>query len=551
MLSRFTLHFAGLLFFAGAMFAQPRVTQVVNGASYTPNGLPGSAIAKGSIFVIKGTGLGPATLVQSGAPRPTDLSGTSIRISGGGQNVSAFMIYASATQLAAILPSSTPTGNATLTVTYNGQTSDPAAFNVVQNGPGLFTLNQGGSGPAVLTDPNFNVLTYTNATHEGDVIIAWATGITPITSPDNEGAPVFDPPLTVEVFVGNKLANVRFRGRAPGFTGLDQIVFDVPQGVRGCNVSLAMRVGGNISNFTSLPVAAAGQRVCSDPNGFTQNDLSGNVLANGLRLGVLSLSRTTSKITVPGFGSIDSKSDSADGSFSQYTGAQFIGSRAIGGGSYGSCTVYTFSGNLTTADPVAPKALDAGASLSLQGPGGTKTLTKQATGAYHADLGTSTSIPIPGAPGQTAYLDPGTYTVTGPGGADVGAFTARITLPQPFNWTNMDSVGPVQRSSDLSITWSGGNPSAEFVTVAGTSSRSNPNAGAYFVCVAPSSAGQLTVPSIVLSSLPPSQDIQGAPTGAIIVSSSPTSDAGRFTASGLDGGVLSYSTSLLKTLSFQ
>ncbi len=47
-------------------------------------------------------------------------------------------------------------------------------------------------------------------------------------------------------------------------------------------------------------------------------------------------------------------------------------------------------------------------------------------GSYSVQLGGG----IPGMPGSLPdYFVPGTYTVTGPGGSDVGAFTASITLP--------------------------------------------------------------------------------------------------------------------------
>ncbi len=57
---------AGLLVSAQAQpFISPR--GIVSAASYTPPGLPGSAIAQGSIFTIFGTGLGPCAGAQVSA----------------------------------------------------------------------------------------------------------------------------------------------------------------------------------------------------------------------------------------------------------------------------------------------------------------------------------------------------------------------------------------------------------------------------------------------------------------------------------------------------
>ena len=106
-------------------YGQPVVASdgVVNGASYLQPDLPNAAIAQGSIFVVFGSNLGPATLQEAKSfPLPMVLAGTSIEITSGSTSAAAIMIYTSATQLAAILPSSIAAGTASLTVTYNQQT---------------------------------------------------------------------------------------------------------------------------------------------------------------------------------------------------------------------------------------------------------------------------------------------------------------------------------------------------------------------------------------------------------------------------------------------
>ncbi len=492
--------------------------------------------------------MGPGSLVQASFPLPTDLSGTSIRISASGNDVSAFLVYTSAGQLAAVLPSATPVGPAVARVTYNGAQSAPFSFTVVRSSPGLFTLNGGGTGPAVLTTPGFDVITYTKAAVEGDVLSAWVTGLTGLTGrADNTAAEFFDPPLEVEVFVGGRRANVRYRGRAPGLAGLDQVVFDVPTGVRGCNVPLAIRVGGVISNYSTFAVGGP-NRVCSDANGLSEADTS-KALQNGLSIGSIALVRTRSKITVPSLGTAESKVDAAAADFTRFDANSFIRSQGVGGGvSVGYCVVSTFSGSSAGVDPFAATKLDAGAQLTLTGPNGNKTLTKNATGTYSADLGTSISIPgvtlPPGVPGNApGYLDPGTYTVIGPGGQNVGAFTARVTVPQPLT-TNLDSIATVSRGASLNVTWTGGG-SNEYVTVSGFSARTNPTAGAIFTCTERASVGRITVPAEILLAMPASD------TGSLSVSSSPISDTARFTASGLDYGVIVYSSSESKNLPYQ
>ncbi|MBI2819546.1 MAG: hypothetical protein HYX73_06170, partial [Acidobacteria bacterium] len=132
-----------------------------NGASYALSGMPNAGIAQGSIFIVFGSNLGPASLVSvSSFPLPTSqgLAGTSTRVTVGSTTVNAIILYTSAGQVAAVLPSSTPLGNGTVTITFNGQTSAPAPITVVRSSFGIFSLNQAGSGPGIFQ----NIISNTN-----------------------------------------------------------------------------------------------------------------------------------------------------------------------------------------------------------------------------------------------------------------------------------------------------------------------------------------------------------------------------------------------------
>ncbi|MBK5293538.1 MAG: hypothetical protein JJE04_17915 [Acidobacteriia bacterium] len=516
--------------------AQPVITSILNNASYLRTGLPGSGIAQGSIFATFGTGMGPAELTQTGFPLPAELAGTSMRISVGGNEVNAIMVYTSAGQLASVLPSNTPVGNGVVRVTYNGQTSQPFPIIVVRNALGLFTLNGAGSGPAVLTDANFGVITYTNAAIEGQTVIAWGTGLAGANFPDNQPAQVFDfqQQVPTRVLVGGKPATLRYAGRSNCCAGLDQIIFDIPEGVRGCNVSLTIRAAGTPGNFTTIPVSGP-SRVCSDENGFTEADL--NIPADGLKIGSISLTRSTAKISSPQ-GTIETKSDAASASFIKFDANSFIRGQGAGQASYGSCSVITYS----TSPGGAPSftLLDAGPSLTLTTPGGNRTLNKM-SGFYFVDLGSSTIIPgIPLPGGTPPVLEPGSYSMAGNGGADVGAFRANTTLPANFLWTNQDTTTNVTRQRELNITWSGGNPSTDFVTMTGSSTSGG--VGATFVCTERASAGQFNVPVEVLSSLPASATASGIPTGSLSVGNSSAGAGSRFTAPGINVGFFTYYT---------
>src|SRR5438132_9131493 len=88
---------APILFFVLVRLAaaqSPIIIAVENAASYNAPGLPGSGIAQGSMFVVKGSNLGPATtIVASAYPLTTALGGTSVQIVIGGKNIDAIMYY--------------------------------------------------------------------------------------------------------------------------------------------------------------------------------------------------------------------------------------------------------------------------------------------------------------------------------------------------------------------------------------------------------------------------------------------------------------------------
>ena len=273
-----------LVVLVGTTFAvaQPVVNSAVNAASYltppnpssTVTGIP--PIAQGSIFVVFGTGMGPSALVQATSfPLNTTLSGTSISITSGGQTVSAYMVYTLAAQVAAILPSTTPTGSATLTVTYNNQTSKAFTINVTKAVPGIFTINSQGTGPGVaqvaLSSTNIRLNNLTTPGTPGSVMILYGTGLGPISGPDNVAPGAVSTGGTVTVTIGGTAATVLYAGRAPQFPGEDQINIQLPANVPlGCYTPAVITVNGIPSNDFVLSTAKAGSTSCVHPFGLSQ-----------------------------------------------------------------------------------------------------------------------------------------------------------------------------------------------------------------------------------------------------------------------------------------
>ena len=505
---------------------------IKNSASYANPSFQTGAIAQGSLFVVFGSGLGPAQIQYAASfPLPTTLNGTSASVTVAGATLPCIMIYTQDAQIAAILPSATPVGIGTLTVTYNNATSSTAPISVAANSPGLFTRSQQGSGPGVIQDVNGNYNSFTNSFQPGQTITFWGTGLGPISGSDSGPPPTGNlPGANVTALIGNQPATVTYAGRS-SYAGVDQINITIPSGVSGCFVSVGIFDNGVPSNFTSISVST-NTAVCSDPNLFTSADIQRVASGNSIRLGTSVLTQVTASHSVLGLTlSVDEELGSAD--FREYTAANFLNSQtqlsdlAV---SPGSCGVFE-QVNGVYNDLVPAQALNSGTAINLNTGGTSMSMPSSAVGHYQASF--SNENPLSPSP---PFLKPaGVVAVdNGGGGADVSGFTFNATLPPAIKWTNKPSAGTISRTQNLSINWSGGDPTS-FVYVLGQSPLDGNGTAAEFICVAPNSAGGLTVPAAILSALPPSVNVteQGVsiPGGLLVVNATTIS---RATASGLD-----------------
>lgn len=530
---------------------------VVNNASYAPAGLPNASIAQGSIFAIFGDNLGPATLAQQPSyPLQKTLGGTSVKVTVGGTAVDAIPIYALKTQVGVVLPSNTPAGTGQVTVTYNGQTSAPHAITVAPSSFGTFSLNQQGSGPGVITDANYNVITLSNSAKPNQTIIIWGTGLGSSGADDAAAPQPRDlTNIPVRVTIGGQNAPLVYRGRSGCCSGLDQVMVNVPSGISGCYQSLVVRINDVVSNVTTLPVAPNGG-ACSDPNGFNSTDLANWAGKSSVSFGMVSIGQTTTQspgisvggVTIPGQ---TTTSDDAIAMFVKYDASQLTRSQGLlQQASFGSCLVNTFTGSAASKiDPVKPTYLNAG-NLTMTPPSGSAIqLTYDPQFGFYG-------IPTSGGQSPSFIGNGGQFRFNGAGGPDVGSFSTDLTLGAPLKWTNMDQTTDVTRANGLTVTWSGGN-NGTYVLISGSSIflQGNSAANAVFVsftCTAPVDAHTFTVPSDVLLALPPSSGSVGGvsiPTGSLSVGN--YTNPKPFTATGLDYGVVNGYISAGKSVNYK
>jgi uncharacterized protein (TIGR03437 family) len=507
----------------GGGASAPVITTVQNAYSYFLPGQPSYGIAPGSLFIVKGTNLadatpGPITLQSSAAPGiPTTLNGASVAVNVGGTVLHPGFYYATPTQLAVVLPSSTPAGFGTITVTYNQATSATAPITVLSSALGLDTLYGYEIGLAVATNGATGaVYNYNNSAAPGDTIVLWGSGLGADTA-DSDTVYTATPhniniPLTI--YIGGILADVPYHGSS-GYPGVNQINVTIPPGVsRGCAVAVVAVAGSAVSNTVTIPVASKAGAACSDPVIGTDGNA---LIAAGSKAtynsGTITLAQMESGGTV---------TTTATGAFTANPGAWLASGYGIV--SLGSCIVYpAFSPNFPPLPSgiFAMTPLDAG-TYSITGPSGTQPMPANGTGFYLARLPDGF---LPSAGGAFTFNGTGGTTA----GAGVGAAQTTVNLTSPMSWTNMGATTSVNRSLGLPITWTGGAPNSYVIITGASSSISGPSGvGISFKCYVPVEAGQFTVPSYILAALP-------AANGSVTVENETTPQS--FTAPNLDYGI--------------
>ena len=429
---------------------------------------------------------GAPVLQSSAAPGlPLTLNGASIRVVVNGVTTRPALYYTSPTQLAAVLPAGTPVGNGTLEVTYKGVVSNAAAIQVV---PAALGINIYNTNTGVATDGvSGALLTYLNSGTPGQTIVLWTTGLGP--DPADSDTTYTTTPHAVntplQIYIGGIAAVILYQGSA-GYPGVNQINLTIPAGApEGCWISVAAVAGGVVSNIATLPIHRAGGACVDVVTGLGGNQLSPSIAT--IRTGLVGLIQTDRPNNSGG----RTVENSADAAFIKYTGIYTPTDLVSPGG----CIV----NNLAPNNPANTTGLDPG-TIMLTGPANLSVTLGQQFGIKGAFFATLAAGAIPSSGG--------TFRFTGSGGADVGSFSSTVTFTNPLlTWTDQAAAVTVDRTQGLLVTWNGGNPGT-YVFITGTSVAPPVGGaiqGAYagFTCVAAVADGQFTVPSYILSALPP------------------------------------------------
>ncbi len=151
------------------------------------------------------------------------------------------------------------------------------------------------------------------------------------------------------------------------------------------------------------------------------------------------------------------------------------------------------------------------------------------------------------------FLNGGVYTATTAKTADVGAISTSIQIPaSSVDWPEKDSVDAITRAQGFTVHWTGGDAAVEHIAIyghsAGASSDTSNAPGSAFVCTAPVTAKQFTIPANILLQLPESQS---AHEGILSIGTSPLSSAGNFTAEGVESGRFTFTQTVIRSVTYK
>jgi uncharacterized protein (TIGR03437 family) len=230
----------------------PVISSVADGATFT------SPISSGGWLMIKGTNLARGSGAGriwngadfSGTRLPTSLDGVSVTVNG----KSAYVYYASPTQINALVPTDPTTGNVNVQVTTAKGTSNVVSVSKQVTSPGVFWYqNQyaiATAGPATIGP--------LRPARPGEIITLWCAGLGPTSPSYPDGtvvSNVYNTAFPVTVTIGGVPATVLFAGLTS--TGLYQINLTVPRVPDG-NAAVYVNVGGQRS-AEGITMAIRGQ----------------------------------------------------------------------------------------------------------------------------------------------------------------------------------------------------------------------------------------------------------------------------------------------------
>jgi adhesin/invasin len=170
------------------------------------------------------------------------------------------ILYTSSGQMNVQVPYSVPLNTQyQLSVVSGTSLSVPQTLTVAAAVPGIFTVNEQGSGQGVIVKSDGLTLAQPGTPAAiGETITIYCTGLGKVNPAATEGAPPTTAATTVSpvtATIGGVNAAVAYAGVTPGFPGLYQVNAVVPKGITvGDNVQVQLSIAGQTSQAVTMSV---------------------------------------------------------------------------------------------------------------------------------------------------------------------------------------------------------------------------------------------------------------------------------------------------------
>ena len=213
----------------------------------------GAGLGPGNIVQIYGSGLASQIAQPLKLPLPTTVSGTQVLIGG----VPAPLFYVSPGQVNAQIPFELTAGKEyQVVVNANGALTTPQPIQLNAGSPAILDFS---SGAVVAQHADGSLILDTAPAKPGEYVVIYASGlgVTDVTvesgaaSPTDPLARVKDVPVLT---LNDTEVKPLFTGLTPGFVGLYQINFQVPENAADGHYDLSLNQSGTLSNKTILTV---------------------------------------------------------------------------------------------------------------------------------------------------------------------------------------------------------------------------------------------------------------------------------------------------------
>jgi uncharacterized protein (TIGR03437 family) len=238
---------------------------ITNAANYTPIT---NAYTPGELVNLYGT-FGVSTQVAGVLPIPKTLEGVQVFVNG----VAAPVYEVSQSQISALIPYEV-SGDyfATFQVVVNGSKSNLVTVYADNTAPGIYTLSENGIGAGAILHSDYTGVKASSPAVPGETVLMFTTGLGAVTPQLADGVAAPSSPLSISLETGEIMvflddgadfvsADVTFAGLAPGFAGLYQVNFTLPEsGLENGDVDVILSTNEALNNMATISLSGFSSR---------------------------------------------------------------------------------------------------------------------------------------------------------------------------------------------------------------------------------------------------------------------------------------------------